>query len=186
MSAEEFQELQRKIDYLMDRQAILNCIASHARGHDRHDAPLITATYHDDGLDEHGKAINTGPAYAEWINPVHAAGSQNHLHNVTTHTVDVDGNTAHAESYVLVTLFNNDGTTARFINGRYIDRLEKRDGVWRIAVRRSTVEVMITADATGLQHPLFKEQGYSRGTRDTRDLSYVRPLQIDTPAPELW
>jgi hypothetical protein len=33
---------------------------------------------------------------------------------------------------------------------------------------------------------MFTQQGYSRGTRDTRDLSYVRPLQIDTPAPELW
>ena len=69
---------------------------------------------------------------------------------------------------------------------RYIDRLEKRDGTWRIAVRRSTVEVMIAADASGLQHPMFAEQGYSRGVRDDRDLSYARPLQIDTPAADHW
>jgi ketosteroid isomerase-like protein len=183
---EEMEQLHRKIDYLMDRQGILDCIASHARGHDRHDAEVITATYHDDGLDEHGTAINRGPDYAAWVNPVHAAGSQNHLHNITTHTVEIDGDVAHAESYVLVTLLNHDGKTARFINGRYLDRLEKRGGVWRIAVRRSTVELMIQADASGLQNPLFVQQGYSKGTRDGRDLSYVRPLQIDTPAPELW
>ena len=186
MSTGELQELQRKIDYLMDRRAILDCIASHARGHDRHDSALITSAYHDDGFDEHGKAINPGPGYAEWINPVHAAGSQNHLHNVTTHTVEIDGEVAHAESYVLVTLLNHDGITARFINGRYIDRLERRHRTWRIAVRRSTVEVMITADASGLKNPQFVDQGYSKGSRDTRDLSYVHPLQIDTPAPELW
>ncbi|HET9731714.1 MAG TPA: nuclear transport factor 2 family protein [Acidimicrobiales bacterium] len=186
MTDPEIQDLRQKIDYLLDRQAILDCIASHAHGHDRHDADVITAAYHDDGFDEHGKAINPGPKYAAWINPVHAAGSQGHLHNITTHTVEIDGDTAHAESYVLVALLNPDGETARFINGRYIDRLEKRDGTWRIAVRRSTVEVMVTADASGLQNPVFKDQGYSKGTRDRRDLSYVRPLQIDTPAPELW
>ena len=109
MSADDLSQLQQKIDYLMDRQAILDCVALHARGHDRHDADIITAAYHDDGYDEHGKAINPGPAYAAWINPVHAAGSQNHLHNITTHTVEIDGDTAHAESYVLVTLLNHDG-----------------------------------------------------------------------------
>jgi hypothetical protein len=186
MSDSPSEELQRKVDYLMDRQAILDCIASHARGHDRHDSEMITAAYHPDGFDEHGKAVNPGPGYADWINPVHAAGSQAHLHNITTHNVEIEGGTAHAESYVLVALLNHDGVTARLINGRYIDRLEKRDGAWRIVVRRSTVEVMITADASLLSSPVFQEQGYSRGTRDRRDLSYVRPLQIDTPAPELW
>jgi hypothetical protein len=92
------------------------------------------------------------------------------LNNITTHTVEIDGDSAHAESYVLVTLLNHDGATARFINGRSVDRLEKRDGTWRIAARRSTVEVMISADASGLQHPLFTEQGYPKGTRDRRDL----------------
>jgi ketosteroid isomerase-like protein len=186
MRTDELHDLQQKIDYLMDRQAILDCIASHARGHDRHDSALITAAYHDDGFDEHGKAVNPGPRYAEWVNAVHASGSQNHLHNITTHTVEIDGEVAHAESYVLVTLLNHDGITARFINGRYIDRLEKRDGVWRIAVRRSTVEVIITADASALKNPLFVDQAYPRGSRDGRDLSYARPLHIDTPAPELW
>jgi len=186
MSTDDLEQLRRDVAYLMDRQAILDCIASHDRGHDRHDSQMLTAVYHDDGFDEHGNAVNAGPNYAEWINPVHAAGSQNHLHNITTHTCEIDGDVAHAESYVLVTLLNHDGQTARFINGRYLDRLEKRDGVWRIAVRRSTVELMIVGDASGLQHPMFTEQGYSKGTRDTRDLSYTRPLEIDTPPPAFW
>jgi len=58
--------------------------------------------------------------------------------------------------------------------------------VWKIAVRRSTVEVMIAGDSSGLLDPMFAEQGYSKGTRDRRDLSYVRPLQIDSPAPAFW
>jgi hypothetical protein len=65
-----------------------------------------------------------------------------------------------------------------------IDRLEKRDGEWKIAVRRSTVELMFTADASGSQSELFKDQGYPRGTRDRRDLSYLRPLTLEAEAPE--
>lgn len=179
-------ELQAKIDYLTDRQAILDCITSHARGHDRHDADIITAAYHDDGYDEHGFAVNSGVDYAAWINPVHAAGSQNHQHHITTHDCEIDGDVAHCESYVIVALLNHDGVTARMISGRYIDRLEKRNGAWKIAVRRSTVELMFTGDASILQSDLFRQQGYPKGTRDKKDLSYQRPLSIDSPPPQRW
>ena len=52
------------------------------------------------------------------MNPVHAAGSQVHSHNITTHLCEVDGDIAHCESYVLVCLLNHDGVTARVISGR--------------------------------------------------------------------
>jgi hypothetical protein len=43
---------------------------------------------------------------------------------------------------------------------------------------------MFTADASGLQSELFKDQGYPRGTRDRRDLSYVKPLTLEAEAPQ--
>jgi len=178
--------LQRDVRYLMDRTAILDCIARHARGCDRHDVNLICAAYHEDGVDEHGKAINPGPEYADWANATHAATSQTHTHNITTHTCEIDGNAAHAESYVIVVLLGRDGRSAQFISGRYLDRLERRNGEWRIAVRRSTVEVMFLADASVLQSSFFKDTGYLVGTRDGSDLSYERPLSLDAPAPARW
>ena len=66
--------------------------------------------------------------------------------------------------------------------GRYVDRLERRDGVWRIAIRRATVELAFTADASLLQSEFFKDQRFVKGTRDRSDLSYERPLSIDTTA----
>jgi len=184
VSKGDLEQLRADVQYLMDRTAILDCISMHARGHDRHDSELITDAYHPDGIDEHGKAVNPGPEYAEWINPVHAAGSQVHSHNITTHTCEIDGDAAHCESYVLVCLLNHDGVTARVISGRYIDRLERRDGKWRIALRRSTVELAFTADASILQTELFKDQGYPRGTRDRRDPSYQRPLSLASEPPD--
>lgn len=184
MSA-ELEQLQRDVRYLRDRQEILDCIARHARGHDRHDADLLTTAYHDDGVDEHGHAINPGPQYAQWANAVHKAGSQLHTHNITTHLCEIDGDVANCESYVLVLLLNNDGKGARLISGRYIDRLERREGRWKIALRRSTVDVLLSGDASILQAPLFTQQGFARGIRDRRDISYQRPLSLDH-TPERW
>ena len=178
--------LHKDVRYLLDRTAILDCVARHARGCDRHDVDLITSAYHDDGVDEHGFATNAGPEYGRWANATHAETSQVPTHNITTHSCEIDGDTAHAESYVLVILIGSDGATAQFLTGRYIDRLERRDGQWRIVVRRSTVEGMFVADARALQSKFFKAKGYLVGTRDREDLSYERPLSIDTPAPARW
>ncbi|WP_317930231.1 nuclear transport factor 2 family protein [Halioxenophilus sp. WMMB6] len=185
MTPEELAQLKQDVDYLKDRTAILDCISQHARGHDRHDVALLSAAYHSDGIDEHGFAINPGPEYAEWANKIHAAGSLLHTHNITTHTCEINGNEAHAESYVLVFLLNNDGASARVISGRYIDRLEKRDGQWKIALRRTTVDVLLAGDASILKAPIFHDQGYSKGMRDKRDISYQRPLTLDK-TPERW
>ncbi|MGW0172662.1 hypothetical protein ACWDUM_02335 [Rhodococcus sp. NPDC003322] len=93
---------------------------------------------------------------------------------------------AHCESYVLVGLLLGDGATVQLMSGRYLDRLERRGGAWRIALRRSTVEWSATADASLLRSPFFTKQAFPRGTRDASDLSYRRPLLMDTPAPERW
>ena len=178
--------LTRDVRYLMDRTEILDCIARHARGCDRHDIDLITSAYHADGVDEHGHAVNPGPEYGEWANRTHAETSKVHTHNITTHTCEINGDTAHAESYAIVVLVSPDSKSAQFITGRDIDRLERKDGQWRIAVRRSTVEGMFIADARVLQSSFFTEKGYLVGTRDRGDLSYGRPLSMETPAPARW
>ena len=172
--------MRREVRYLRDRTDILDCINRHARGCDRHDIDLISSTYHQDGVDEHGNVVNPGPEYGEWANTAHAASSQVHTHNITTHTCEIDGDTAHAESYVNVILLGSEGRAAQFISGRYLDRLERRDVEWRIAVRRSTVEVMFAADASVLQTSFFRQLGYIKGSRDRQDPSYNRPLTMDT------
>lgn len=178
--------IERELRYLADRRAIEDVVHAHARGHDRFDVALLRAAYHPDGLDEHGSgAVNSGLDYADWANAVHAGGSQLCLHNITTHNCEIDGVTAHVESYVLVGLLNPDGKTARFINGRYVDRMEKRDGVWRIVVRRCTVDLLITGDASILNLPQFKQGGFIKGVRDDSDISYQRPLELSTSA-ERW
>jgi hypothetical protein len=186
MTTQDLDSLRGDVQYLKDRLAILDCINRQSRGHDRHDVELMNGCFHEDGWDEHGTAVTPGPQYGEWANATHAAGSQVNMHHITTHQCEIDGDVAHAESYVMGAMLNHDGVTARLLCGRYIDRLERRDGTWRISARRSTVEVAFTADASILEADVFRDRHFAKGSRDKRDLSYQRPLQIDTPAPATW
>lgn len=183
-----FELLERRLQDLIDRQSILDCVSRNARGCDRHDSDLITASYHSDGIDEHG-ASNTvpGPEYAGWANKAHAAGSIQNLHHITTHHCEIDGDIAHAESYVIGLFFNSDGSTARLLAGRYVDRLERRKGEWRIAIRRCTVEVGMTGTAEFMNSEYFRQMGFLKGLRDRRDVAYQRPLALDdTPRGHRW
>src|SRR5690349_19367528 len=81
--------LRSDVQYLLDRSAILDCVARHARGCDRHDVDLISSAYHNDGVDEHGAAINSGPEYGTWANKTHAQSSVVHTHNITTHNCEI-------------------------------------------------------------------------------------------------
>ena len=54
--------------------------------------------------------------------------------------------------------------------------------VWRIALRRCTIEWALSGDASLMQAGAFT--GFIKGTWDKSDLSYARPLELDTdPAP---
>jgi hypothetical protein len=185
---QRLEQLERKLQHLTDRQEILDCIARNARGCDRHDPELLSSSYHRDGIDEHGeKFVNTGPGYHEWANAVHGESSLQNMHNITTHACEIDGDVAHAESYSVGLFFNVDGKTARILAGRYLDRLERRDGEWRIALRRCTLEVGMVADATIMNSDYLREMGFLKGLRNRQDVSYQRPLSLDdTPPGHRW
>ena len=77
-----------------------------------------------------------------------------------------------------------DETTLTLIGGRYLDRLERRDGVWRISLRRCTIEWAHNADGSFVGSGAF--QGFLKGTWDTSDLSYDRPLTAEPERGDRW
>ena len=58
MTDQELEQLRRDVQYLKDRQDILDCIYREARGRDRHDAELTASCYWDEAFDEHGFPIH--------------------------------------------------------------------------------------------------------------------------------
>ena len=45
MNDEDLSQLRDDVRYLKDRMAIMDVVARHARGHDRHDVDLLTSTF---------------------------------------------------------------------------------------------------------------------------------------------
>ena len=177
---ERLAALEAQMRELMDRQAIFDCIKRNSRGNDRFDVELITSSYHPDGIHELGQKQISGREYGEHANKAHGALFDNNLHNVTMHMCEIDGDVAHAESYNIGLFMDKGSETARILAGRYLDKLEKRDGEWRIVLRRATVEIALEGKALLPMGAPMPDSGYLRGNRDRSDPSYERPLTTDT------
>ena len=124
---------------MIDRQAIVDCISRYSRGVDRADEELLRSSYHPDAVEDHGAYIGNVDGLIEYLASVHApfAGYQRFI---TNHTIEIECDVAHAESYFLCIL-RRDGADKLFASGgRYTDRLERRNGEWLIANRVVVLE----------------------------------------------
>lgn len=164
-----------KLNYLWDRQQIRDVIHLYSRGVDRHDVELMLKVFHPDAIDEHGNDVNGMPDFTEWANKVHEDDFGLHLHNITTHNCEIVGDVAHCETYVLAGLATKDGRDIWLIGGRYLDRLTRISGEWKIAFRRTMID-WLSKSANIFTDPLFASYGYPTGTWDKTDASYQRPF----------
>lgn len=166
-----------EVQYLLDRQAILDCVNRYARGIDRHDEEIMLSVYHPDGIDEHGHFNGGRDAFVRWANDFHAEGFLSHTHNITTHNCEIDGDIAHAESYCFYVLRRKNLKTVVLGCGRYIDKLTRENGEWRIKLRKLYIDWRAEADATIFSTP----NGYPAGVWSHEDPSYQRPLEPSKP-----
>jgi hypothetical protein len=166
----------KELRALKDRAAIFECVNRYTRAIDRHDVELIRSVFHPGAFANYGDFLGGVEAFIEWVNGGHSQATQGHTHNATSHTCEIDGDVAHAETYVIVVLRAADGEPLRIGGGRYLDRLERRNGEWRIALRRVVMEWRCRADSGPW---IGSRRGYPAGTWDKTDLSYRRPLDLD-------
>ena len=163
------EELRRELRHLRDREAIRDAVQRHARGYDRRDRDYMASAYWPDAQVNYGAQYSGEPdGMIEWGIDIVKERTVTRLHHMTTHTVEIEGDTAHAESYVIWTMLSPEKTLI-LGTGRYIDRLERRGDEWRIAVREFHAEVGATV--TSSSDPAAVES-----RQDPGDLSYVRPL----------
>jgi SnoaL-like domain len=180
---DRFAALERQVQYLADRQAILDCIVREIRGRDRQDVELTRSAFWEDALDEHGPKVAPAHEYPEQQNAGHAAFFKATSHNLSNHTCEIDGDVAHCETYVVGAMLLKNLKSTILLIGRYLDRLERRDGEWRIALRRTIVDSSLLGDASFLQTPMVA--GFPKGLWTRDDPSYHRPLDLALPV-ERW
>ncbi|MBT2186066.1 nuclear transport factor 2 family protein [Sphingobium nicotianae] len=175
-SEETIAKLVEEVRYLRDRQDVLDCVNLYGRGLDRLDEGILRRTFHADGIDNHGPFIGTVDEFVPWAIEVESTFDVTH-HGVSSHNCEIDGDTAHAESYIHFFVKMPNADTIGAGGGRYLDRLERRDGIWALTVRRFILDWSFEVPASSW---LGTEWEAYPPRRDRLDISYQRPLEVPT------
>jgi hypothetical protein len=181
-SQNQINTFEARLRLVEDRQAIHDVIVRYCRGVDRSDPDLVLSAFHDDAIDNHFGVVLP---FREAIGTLKAARSgggsapskTTSMHNICNVLIEVDGDVARCESYVIVIVrIPQDGGATDWMHaGRYVDRFERRNGEWRIAYRTVVYdlerfdEVLPAAD--GLSQARYLDNAV-RGKRGQGDFSY--------------
>lgn len=173
-------DLERRLSKLADRQEIHDCIIRYCRGVDRLDAEMLASAYHADAIDDHGIYVGNPKEFADYFLDFHKKNQKSTQHIITNHYCELDGDTAHCETYWLFAAMNTEGPELSLGGGRYIDRMERREGRWAIAARKCLYDWQGKPEDYSLPLEMMEMMdGAGPARRDDRDPSYERPLTID-------
>jgi ketosteroid isomerase-like protein len=134
------------IETLKAEREIAKVIMRYARGSDRKDFDLMRSAYHEDAIDNHGPFNGPVKTYFEWADQHHERYDML-MHIMGNPHIEVEKDVAFAETYCLLLqrmkaekTYNSEVALHITIACRYVDRFEKRDGAWKIAVRNVVYE----------------------------------------------
>ena len=104
----QIEDLQREVRRLSDRQAIVDCLHRYSRGLDRLDKEALASAYHADADDHHG--VRGRPhEFVDWAVDLLSDEWDISLHLLDVNNVEIEGDTAHSECYVLFSQRRLDG-----------------------------------------------------------------------------
>jgi len=174
-------DLDPRVQDLVDRQAIWQVLLNYSRGVDRLDRDLLASCYWPDAIDDHGVFVGGRDAFIDWALGYHGQLQHAHHHGLSNHSCEIVGDVAHCETYYHFFGVNVDGPHTLAM-GRYVDRVERRGGEWRIAGRVCVTEMVGDVQITDMPDD-WKGALFSNGpsTRDRSDVSYQRPLTPRAP-----
>jgi hypothetical protein len=165
-----------RLDALLDKQDILECLTRFSRGMDRFDRDCYMSAFWKDATMAAGPFVGTPAECWDWAVPMHEAGQILTQHSLLNCTIDINGDEAHTETYYIFTGRNRDESLWQ-AGGRYVDRLERRDGEWRIMMRHNSIEWATLPPVMPIPFGDVPDIGLNGiSARGPDDVSYVRPL----------
>ena len=159
------------LDELSSIAEIRNLQERYCRGIDRADADILRTVYWDDGYDEHGVFSGDREEYIAWVIPVVRERFAALQHVLGQTYTELDGDFAHSETYFVQHSLRPDGVTYAS-PGRYIDRLQRREGEWRVLERITMMSFFYATDVADVEK--HEAAGFPAGSMDRDDPSYVR------------
>ncbi|EED34281.1 conserved hypothetical protein [Luminiphilus syltensis NOR5-1B] len=159
------------IDHALSHQAITELNYRYCRGADRGDVETLLSAFHDDAVVMSGVFNGCAREFADTVLP--AISGMCTAHTVTNHWIEIDGDAAVGESYVMAFQgIPGDSPEDRLIGGRYIDRYERRDGEWKIAERSFVMDWAMSEDSKDLLNAGMFE-AMNKGCRGDQDPVYA-------------
>jgi hypothetical protein len=129
-------------------------------------------------MDDHATFVGNPEEFVAYFFDVHRQAHKKTAHFIGNHLCEIEGDTAHAETYYIFSSENVDGPPYSMAGGRYIDRFERRNGRWAIAIRKCVLTWDSTPDSPVSQFMTQAFAGVGHNSRDHEDLSYDRPLTM--------
>ncbi len=172
-------EIEATLDYVKSRMDIHDCVARYTRGMDRLDRASALSAFHEDAVLEYGVFVGSPAEFFDYFEKLHRSHHKSTNHNICNHVCEIDGDTAHTETYFAVANNNVSGAPCSLAGGRYVDRFERRNGRWAIATRVCVGEWDATPGGNALAETLIaKFREIISISRDRDDVSYQRPLTV--------
>jgi hypothetical protein len=146
-------EADDRVQLVIARDEIRNILALYPRAVDRCDEALLRRLYWPDATDDHGAFKGDLDAFIAWAFPSLLSLSQTH-HLVGNPAIEVQDDQAESESYYIAYHKVVTDVEAKdfVVGGRYLDRLERRRGEWRISRRIATFDYCNIADGKDLHN----------------------------------
>jgi hypothetical protein len=164
------------IQEMLDKQRITEVLYRYSRGADRLDVELLRSVFFDDATVDYGSFfVGTGWDYSDYVIEILLLDNISTQHVIGNILIEVTGDAAYAESYAVAhharsgNRRTDEAGRVDVWGGRYVDRLERRGGQWRIARRVCIIDWSIGHSPAG-QFAHTSDQG----KRDRSDPSYVR------------
>ena len=127
---------EQALDKVLSHQAIVELGCRVARGVDRGDPDLIMTAFHEDASVVTGVFNGDARTFSVEVGALLDNVSPRVAHTVTNNWIDIKGDHAVGESYVVAyQLTVGEAPEDVLTGGRYLDRYERRDGVWKISQR---------------------------------------------------
>lgn len=164
-----------KLQLLIDKQEITDLCGTYMRGLDRLDGALVRSCYHDDATDDRGFFSGSADEFADFAMGALKDHHANH-HMIGQCNIDVEGDVAFGEIYFQAFHRVSEGGAEKdfIVWGRYVDRYEKRSGIWKIAHRSELNDACSTVPAA--DQWLKDTPSALLGARGADDLSSQREL----------
>lgn len=166
------QETERALRILLDKQAIHEVLMRYSRGIDRCDSELLHSAYHPDANDDHGMFRGKATDFIQWALDA-LKKDESTSHQMANELIEVDGDVAYGETYFIAVHRRQmkDGSKSDLqFAGRYVDRFERRDGVWKIADRK----VVYDRSRIDTVQKAFPTEQFTSGKRSREDPVFKR------------